>query len=455
MKLSRKTRWQLQLQKIIFVMLLLLAVGLLGWLSHEYAAQYDWTSNKRNTLSQSSIDLLHTLDQPVEISVYVQDDDTVHAAVEEILQRYQRVKKDFSYRLINPDIDFEAAQRDGVERYGQIIIKYNSNSENVASLSEQNISSALLRLSRPGTRKLVFIKGHGERKLADNSNTSYSKLAAELSNKGFITETHNLLLGEVPEDTSTLIIAGPVKPYLEGEVELIGHYLENGGNLLWMMDAGEMQNLEPLANQIGVRFMDGMIVDNNVNLRNTLRIQHPAMIPVLDYHPHALTENIEYNTLFPFSRGVEQTDEQFAGAIIAQSLSNSWSEASAIDTEIVFDAASGDVEGPISIILALEKMVADDANPDQASQRIVVIGDSDFIANNHIGVGANLALGMNIFNWLAGDDELIAIEPRQAPDTQLQLTDTEILLIAVGFFIVLPAALILAGIFIWYRRRNR
>ncbi|MBT8126265.1 MAG: GldG family protein [Gammaproteobacteria bacterium] len=455
MKLSKKTRIQLQLQKIVFVCLLLIAVGLLGWLTNQQAIQFDWTSNKRNTLSQNSIDLLQTLDQPVQVNVYIQDDATVHAAVEEILQRYQREKADFNYRLINPDLDFESAQRDGVERYGQIVIAYNNQKEHIASLSEQNISSALLRLSRPDARKLVFIKGHGEKSPAENSNIGYSKLVAELENKGFTTTTHNLLLGEVPQDTSAVIITSPERAYLEGELELIGQYLDNGGNLLWMMDPGELHGLEPLADTLGIRFLDGIIVDNNVNLRNTLRIQHPAMIPVLDYYPHAVTENIEYNTLFPFSRGVEAEDTTFDSTVIAQSLAKSWSEADALGGEIDFRSEDGDIQGPIGVILALEKATATATDTDAGAHRVVVIGDSDFVADSYIGTGANLALAMNIFNWLAGDDMLIAIEPKRAPDVQLQLDDTEVMLIGVGFFLALPASLILAGVVIWLRRRNR
>ena len=455
MRLSRRTRWQLQLQKTIFIVLLLTAVGLLGWLSNQHAVTFDWTSNKRNTLSDNSIELLRTLEHPVQVSVYVQDDETVRAAVEEILQRYQRKKADFNYRLINPDIDFESAQRDGVERYGQIVIRYQNNKENVASLSEQNISSALLRLSRPGTRKLVFIKGHGEKSITDSGNTSFSKLAGELERKGLTLDSHNLLLGEIPQDTSAAVITSPQRTYLDGEVELIKQYLDNGGNLLWMMDPGQMQGLEPLAESLGIRFMEGTLIDNNINLRRTLRIQHAAMIPVLDYNAHALTENIEYNTLFPFSRGVEQIADQFQSTVIARSLPKSWSESGPLEDEIAFASADGDVEGPIAIVMALEKALAAAADGEQPSQRIVVVGDSDFMANNYLGTGANLALAMNVFNWLAGDDALIAIEPRRTPDIQLQLDDGEVMLIGAGFFLVLPAGLILTGIVIWLRRRRR
>ena len=455
MKLSKKTRLQLQLQKFIFVTLLLITVGLLGILSSKHSVQYDWTSNQRNTLSGSSIDLLKTLEQPVEITVYVQDDDTVHAAVTEILQRYQREKDDFTFRLINPDIDFESAKQDGVERYGQIIIKYNNNSEIISSLSEQTISNALLRLSRPGGRRVIFLKGHGERNISNDDNTSYSKLAAELESKGFTLEAHNLLLSTFPPDTSVLVIAAPDRALLQGEVDHIKTYVDDGGNLLWMMDPGDMQNMDELADLVGIRFQPGIIVDNNINLRNTLRIQHPAMIPVLDYLSHPVTENIQYNTLFPISRGIEQVDDRFNGAKIVQSLPQSWSETSALSDEIVFEPDNGDTMGPIGIVMALERDLVDDNNPDKATQRIIVTGDSDFLANSYIGAGANLSLGMNIINWLAGDDDLIAVEQKQAPDTRLELDDTEIMLIGTGFFIILPAALILSGVVIWMRRRRR
>ena len=228
-----------------------------------------------------------------------------------------------------------------------------------------------------------------------------------------------------------------------------------GVNMLWMMDPGDRQGLEPLAELLGMRFQDGIIVDNNTNLRNTLRIQHPAMIPVLDYQAHPVTENIEYNTLFPISRGVEQTNNTFVGTIIAQSLPLSWSEASALGSDIVYEPDNGDIEGPVGIVLALEREITNENSKEAASQRIIISGDSDFIANSYIGAGANLSLGLNIFNWLAGDDDLIAIDPRSAPDTQLELDDTEVMMIGLGYFIVLPAGLILTGIVIWLRRRNR
>lgn len=457
MKITKNIRLQLLIQKYIFSLLLLTIASLLAWLSTQYSVQFDWTANKRNTLSQGSIELLHILQEPVVVNVYLQDNPTVKKAVEEILNRYQREKTNFKYSLINPDIDIELAQQDDIKQYGQVVVKYQGRKEVISSLSEQSISSALQRLSHPAKRTLVFLKGHGERDPSDTINTGYSQLVARLKIKGINTTTINLLEEPIPEDTTTLVIASPNYPVLEGELEHIKNYINNGGNLLWMMDPGKMQGLDALAKQLGIIFLDGIIVDNNTNLRQTLRIEHPAIIPVLDYYPHAITKTLSYNTLFPISRGIKASDNsQWEHTIIAQSLDRSWSETQGLESEIVFDSSSGDIAGPIPIVIALERILtSDSAMPEKASQRIIVAGDSEFLVNGYIGMGANLTLGENIISWLAGDDDLIAVEIKSAPDTQLQLNDIEILIIGFGFFLVLPASLIFTGFFIWFKRRKR
>lgn len=453
MRVTRNVRINLLVQKFIFIFLLLTAVGLLGWLSNTHTTQFDWTSNKRNTLSQNSIDLLNTLEHPVQITIYAQVDDTVRAAIEEIMQRYQREKKDVSFNIIDPGVDFESAQRDGVERYNQVVVKYNDKKEIIPSLSEQTVSNALLRLSRPGSRRVVFLKGHGERSISGDNSTGYKTIVAELSTKGFSVQANNLLLSALPADTTVLVLAAPGRELLEGEVDHIKTYIEDGGNLLWMMDPGEMQNTGRISEILGIRFLPGIIVDNNPNLRKTLGIQHPAMVPaLLDGLTHPITEDIPYNALFPISRGVEQTGDGFNATDIARSLPESWSEVSALGSEIAYEPDNGDIKGPISIILALERTMENGSN--KASQRIIVSGDSDFLANRYLGAGTNLSLALNIFNWLAGDDDLIAVETKNAPDTQLQLDDSELLLIEAVHRYLLPAVLIIAGVFIWLRRRK-
>lgn len=458
MKVSKNIRLQLQVQKIVFIVLLLSVIGLIASLSQKYPLQYDWTAGQRNTISQNSIDLLKSMDYAVTLNVYIQEDVVLRSAVEEILRRYQREKANFNFKIINPDIDIELAQLDKVTRYGQAVIKYQGRSEVISSLSENVLSSALQRLSYNSERSLVFIEGHAERNPSNNENTGYSQFTSQLISKGIKSSQHHLLKSALADDTDILVIAAPSKPFLDGELQHIKEHIERGGNLLWLMDPDtNIHNLTEIAELLKIKFIDGIIVDNNINLRKTLGIQHPAMIPVLDYHPHAITKNISYNTLFPISRGIIVEDNnEWQNTIIAQSLTQSWSESQDLVDGIIFDSNSGDVAGPLAIVVALERPVIDNNQyPNKASQRIIISGDSDFLSNSYLGVGANLTLGLNIIDWLGGDDDLITIEIKNAPDTKLLLDDTEILIIGFGFFILLPAGLLFTGLFIWHRRRKR
>lgn len=460
MKVTKNIRRQLQIQKFVFLLLLLTFVGLLSWGSQKYSKQFDWTAGQRNTLSQSSVSLLQSMNEAVTVNAYIQDDPTLKTAVEEILNRYKREKNNFNFKIVNPDIDLELAQLDKVTRYGQVVIKYQGQSETVSSLSEQTLSSALQRLTYSGERSLVFLEGHGERSFSGTDNTDYNQFTHELAAKKIVSTSHHLLKSALPGGTDVLVIASPQQVLLDGELIHIKDYIEQGGNLLWMMDPGsnsdKLNGLSELAELFKIKFVDGIVVDNNTNLRETLRVYHPAMIPVLDYHPHNITRNIDYNTLFPISRGIIIEDnEQWQSTIIAQSLEQSWSESKDLVGDFAFEANSSDVAGPLPLVVALEREYPGNDDTNKSSQRIIITGDSDFIANSYLGIGANLTLGTNIIDWLYGDNDLISIDIKNAPDTQLHLTDTEIIIIGFGFFLVLPVGLLFTGLFIWFRRRKR
>lgn len=75
-------------------------------------------------------------------------------------------------------------------------------------------------------------------------------------------------------------------------------------------------------------------------------------------------------------------------------------------------------------------------------------------SNTFLGSGGNLDLGMNIVNWLAGDDSLIALQPRPTLDATLDFSRAALYSIALVFLVGLPLALALAGAAVWWRRRR-
>ena len=234
-------------------------------------------------------------------------------------------------------------------------------------------------------------------------------------------------------------------------MDQIVDFVNQGGNLLWLQDPGDLQNLEALAERLQLTFIKGVLVDNNPSLRETLRIQHPAVIPIISYGQHKITEEMRYNTLFPIANALEfKKDSPWTTTPLLITLPESWIETAGFTLDVKFEENKCDIAGPHTPGLALERTLEN-----KKSQRLVVIGDSDFLANTYIGAGANLMLGLNIINWLNTDDSLIAINPKSAPDLSLKLDDNEIAIIGLGFLVFLPLSLIGTGIFIWQRRRKR
>ena len=139
-----------------------------------------------------------------------------------------------------------------------------------------------------------------------------------------------------------------------------------------------------------------------------------------------------------------------------------------------------DSAGPITIGVALNREINSQADiakngadkakdaqtPDEQAQepagqtqnkqqRVVVIGDGDFLSNTYLGNGANIELGLHIVNWLSHDDRFISVPSKTTPDVQLELSLAAQLTIALGFLIFLPLTFAGAGVMVWLARRKR
>ena len=133
-----------------------------------------------------------------------------------------------------------------------------------------------------------------------------------------------------------------------------------------------------------------------------------------------------------------------------------WLETSGLNEGSSFDAST-DLKGPVTLGIALSRITQTgvSSRPTGGEQRVVVIGDGDFLSNTYIGNGGNMDLGLHIANWLSHDDQLLNIPVKPAGDVNFQLSKTMQMLIAFGFLIAIPLALAASGFGIWWQRRKR
>lgn len=462
MRVTRKSRRNVRLDNLVFVVLFLVAMGLLAWLSTRYHIQADWTASGRNSLSAASIELVARLDGPVTITAYAREDDVLRSGIRDLVERYRRHKADMELEFVNPDTVPDRVREQGITVDGELVVAYDGRREHVQAHAEEALSNALQRLTRAGERWLVFTTGHGERAPLGQANHDLGGWGRQLEQRGFNVRTLNLAQqDEVPHNTTALVIAGPRVDFLPGEARLVTDYLARGGNLLWLHDPGGLKGLDGLAEALGVEFVPGVIVDPTSQL---FGIEHPAMALVTSYGFHQVTRDFDLLTVFPQATGITaEAPRDWQPEPILTSAGAAWSETGELAGEIGFDEAS-DIPGPLDIGLALERerpggeeanAAGEEDTPAPARQRVVVVGDGDFLSNTYLGNGGNLDLGFNIVNWLATDDTLLNIPAKTAPDTRLTFSPTAVVVIGIGFLFVLPALLLGTGIAIWLRRRRR
>ena len=258
MQINRKTRLQLKLQSSVFVILILAFTGLLAWLSTQYQYSIDLTANQRNSLSEASLRLLGSVDEPLKITAFISPVNELKESLDTLFQRFADAQRNIEYDSVNPDLVPEKLREFNIQRDGEVVIQYAGRSENLSQITEASVTNTIARLMRQGERWVVFLQGHGERDPYSEANYDLQLFATRLSQKGFHIETVNLLQNtQMPDNIDILVIADPRSALLAGEINMINDYIQTGGNLLWLSEGVEENALEGLAEQLELEFLEG------------------------------------------------------------------------------------------------------------------------------------------------------------------------------------------------------
>jgi len=307
MRITRRLRWQFAVQSWVFVGLLALLAALLAYVAHEYRVEYDVTRSARNTLSTATLDALKQMQDPVSVTAYAVRQDTngnnVHKAIGERLRAYQRAKPDLQVRLIDPREQPKVAAEAGLRTPNALVIEYRRRTEQIAlsDFNEQTFANALVRLMRGANNLVLWLDGHGERKLDGLANHDLGSFGQQLREKGFNLSSINLALAqEVPANAALLVISHPQVDLQPGELEKLLQYMDRGGNLLWLIDTESLHGLRPLAEKLSLVLTPGTVIDPSLPPRSG----PPVFAVAANYARHPVVGTLHYNTLFPHARQI-------------------------------------------------------------------------------------------------------------------------------------------------------
>jgi ABC-type uncharacterized transport system involved in gliding motility auxiliary subunit len=466
---GRQARFgSLAIASILVVLGILAAIN---YLAARHNKRWDLTAAGQFTLSEQTKKVLLGLQEPVRMTVFARTED--FARFRTRLDQYQYESKQLQVEYIDPEKRPALAERLKDSGLGTVVIEYKDRTQRVTSNEEQDLTNALIKVVQGDTHKVYFTEGHGERDTSGSDGSGYAGFAQELGSDNFTAEKLVLLQQEIPADASVVVIAGPTTDFLQPEIDRLKAYLAKGGKLLAMIDPPQKADAPPLANLIGLLKEWSIEVGVNAVLdpMSQLRGADPS-VPVAapPYPYHAITGTFRMLTAYPYTRSVKPAEGGTSGrtpATFIQSGRNSWAESDlkllTTRGEAQPDFDGGDIQGPVSIAVAVSAPVenADPTPPadppaENASKpetRIAVIGDSDFAANGVLGTGGNRDMALNIVNWLAQQENLISVRPRDPEDRRVTLSAGQDRMIFWFTVLIIPGLILVGGIHTWWRRR--
>lgn len=464
---------------IVGALLGIVILGLLGFLSTRYHTRFDVSEAGVHTLAPQTTELLEGLEEDVEITAFFNESESPPIAG--LLDRYVFASERVKVRYVDPNSEPGLVDALGLttEELAAGVVRFTVSSGESTSLSEfsePDITNALVKLVKSTGKKVYFLVGHNERGITPlpgeegtfaGGPESFGRAADALVNETYAVEPLLLASMEaVPADASAVIVAGPTRPLLEGELAALRRYVEGGGGLFVAIDPRAQTNLYALLEEWGVLMGDDVVVDR------ALAVFGQATTPIAQEYDgsHPITAPLREPALFPMVRSIELVEATAARfSVLAKTGEESWAE-----RDLEGWRASGraeydelDVMGPVGIAVAGSVRAAGippaahnvhgsdetDAEP-VAEGRLVVFGDSDFASNETLDALRNKDLFVNSVNWLAGDLSQITVRPNVSRASSFQMSQDEFRRIQYLSLFVLPEAIAVFGVLTWWLRRK-
>lgn len=330
---------------------------------------------------------------------------------------------------------------------------------------EAEISAALKRISMALPR-VGFLVSHGERSSVREGGRDYNRFSWDkmyrhaLINNGFEIDEVTLT-SKLPDDMEILIISDMKTALTEEELVNYKEFVDRGGNIFILGAPTRQDNMNPLLEGFGVRFMPGQLIQlSDHHDANIVTASMTKEAGELTYFYEALFYNQQYTLPMPACVGIEyvETKGYKVTPVLSTPTTKSWNELQTtdfIDEKVTLDVTSGEIEKPNITGIALTRDVKG------KEQRVLILGDADCISNLEMGrvragiKSMNLTFLNGTFFWLSNDQLPIDGRRPSGSDDAMKITEGPARAICIFLNWVFPFILLISSIVIWVRRRNR
>ncbi|MBZ5695742.1 MAG: GldG family protein [Acidobacteriia bacterium] len=451
LKFFSKRSSQLGTNTAILALAVIAILGFLNYLGFKHHKRFDLTSEKLFTLSDQTRKIVGGLSSDVTIVRFAKLPD---AQISDLMAEYKNLSSHLKFQNVDPDEKPDVAKEYGATQMGDVVVASGSRREHLepgpeGGLSEEDITSTILKVTREKVKTVCFVTGHGEKSLDDDSGLGYAAVAQGLKRETYSTETINLIeKNGVPTKCSVLVIAGPTKAFFPQEVAMVAKYLDGGGKALVGIDPDMDPKLDEIFKSWNISVGNNVVIDAS-GMGQQLGAG-PEIPLVGNYGESPITKKLQHlMTYFPVARTVSTADKSKSDPQTVELLKTSSASFTKpkLEHTVKFNPKT-DTRGPLSLGVAASR------SADEKNGRLVVVGDSDFATNQVLnGPGSDGDFFFNTINWLAEDENMISIRPKSATNRRVTLTAAQGLILNWVDQFLLPGIVILLGVAIWWKRR--
>ncbi len=436
-------------------------------LAFRHKHRFDFTEGGYFTLAPQTKKVVSNLPREVKLTAFFQTESSEKIAFTNLIAGYLEETDKIKLHYVDPDKNPAMTKQYGVTTYGTLTLESGTKETKVQNSSEENITNALLKVTRDEQKVIYFLEGHNEGQISNDDDLGYTTAKENLEKDGFIVKPLLLLQsGEIPKDASVLVIPGPKKPLQDEEKTILENYLNSGGAIFMLIDPQSAPGMETFLKKWGIELGNNIVIDPVSKL-----FGGDFAAPVVNqYTIHEITSNFVLATIFPIIRSVHAVP--VAGITTTELLktgANSWAESNFNLGETVSYDEGKDIKGPVpvSVIAIKELGETSPENPSTPESNtepkenkpslkatLLVVGDSDFSNNRYTNFSGNGDFFLNAVSWLAQEEQLISIRPKERKNTPIQMTQSMGSAIFIMGIFVFPGLIAAIGIRIWWRRRR-
>jgi len=440
----------------VYILVVIAAVAIANVLANRYNKSYDATANKRYSLSDQTAKVVKGLKQDATITYFDQDRRFPHA--KDLLDQYANLSTRIHVKYVDQDKNPQEAREAGIKDYGTAIVRIGTQQEQARSLTEEGLTGAFIRVLKNKTRTVCFVAGSGEHQIDNSDRDGYSNFKELVGKDNYEAKSIDLLQkAEVPGDCTALVVGGPTRDYQQPEVDAIKKYVEDGGRALLMLDPplkigrSEIADNDALTNLLqswGITLDKNLILD--LNPIGQLAGLGPQVALVTSYEAQPIVSGMKGTaTGFPLSRSIEiKNGDKTSLQKLFDSSSTSLATSNLSSPKVDANDPKNK-KGPLTIAAAGTY----NTGKQDSQGRFVVVGSSSWAANSFIKFNGNSDLALNTIDWLASDEDLISIRPKQEEDRRVTMTNAQLSWVRLTSQFLLPLVVVFAGFSVWWRRR--